>query len=504
MTHGNMRLLFCAFAIITMLSSVIGLGNTSITDDAKLHETGQFDGLNTDMQSNSDGVTTKGVSENEKVNSPLFDINVTYIPPNCPGGNCTIHLEIVTDDPTLIFFRWDINNDSVWDTPWMTEKFIDLYYQNGFNFTVCAEGWDGTSVKWVTYTGTNLNETTRDDWIQPPTNVGWKFRAKEEFVITHLGYWKNVTDYPSLSIRIWNFATQTVLASCKPLGTNNTTWHWCTLISPVSITYNTDYMLSCHKSSDIFPDWMVVQNQGFGWEKVEYFGYYYASGLPQRMPNIYVTNSLIPKCDFKWRQDFAFPDPQYTCTHCQNDTSAPTINDVRALPNPQEIFNDVNISAIISDDLMLETVSVNISSISGSTNVTMVFDEFTGRYYLSNSYHELGLHSFTIWASDSWDNWNSSDGSFWIQDTTPPIIQHAPISTNYVGKETNITAVVTDNHLLQDVRLNYTDYNLVSHNITMTAIGQNGYAAGIPAQASSGVIPYFIWAVDSSGNEERT
>lgn len=99
------------------------------------------------------------------------------------------------------------------------------------------------------------------------------------------------------------------------------------------------------------------------------------------------------------------------------DTTPPTITQVSAIPSPQLVGNNVNISANVTDDREVATVSVNIEIVGGASlgNFTMVYDSIAGKYYYDTIYDTQGTHSFTIWANDTSDNWNSSSGTFVIE-----------------------------------------------------------------------------------------
>lgn len=184
-----------------------------------------------------------------------------------------------------------------------------------------------------------------------------------------------------------------------------------------------------------------------------------------------------------------------------SDNIPPQITDVRATPSPQEVHSSVNISAVVTDDFAVGTVVVNVS---GATNVSMSFDGASGRYFYMHTYDALGTHPFTIFAADTSYNWNSSSGSFVIRDTTPPVIQHTPVTSALTGDTINITATVTDNFLLQSLKLNFTDVDSAISNLSMTPAGADRFYHVIAAQPHFGTLTYFVWAVDSSGNPART
>jgi len=75
--------------------------------------------------------------------NPYFVINVNYSSPLCPEGNCTIHFQISTDNTSVIFFRWDFNDDGTWDTPWLTDLAYDKFFYQSYDGRVCAQGFTG-------------------------------------------------------------------------------------------------------------------------------------------------------------------------------------------------------------------------------------------------------------------------------------------------------------------------------------------------------------------------
>ena len=104
------------------------------------------------------------------------------------------------------------------------------------------------------------------------------------------------------------------------------------------------------------------------------------------------------------------------------DGIGPVISKVAADPDPQEIFGMVNISALVTDNYMVEEVKLLILDPTGASigNFSMLFDGNSGVYYHETSYSILGIYSFDIWAKDGGGNWASAFSSFVIQDSTPP------------------------------------------------------------------------------------
>ncbi len=88
-------------------------------------------------------------------------------------------------------------------------------------------------------------------------------------------------------------------------------------------------------------------------------------------------------------------------------------------------------------------------------------------------------------------------------DSTPPTITHTPVSTGSVGVAITITATVTDNVMVDEVELNYTNVTGANQKVTMTKSGDT-YSSDIPAQASAGIVTYQIEARDTSDNKKET
>jgi predicted GH43/DUF377 family glycosyl hydrolase len=144
-----------------------------------------------------------------------------------------------------------------------------------------------------------------------------------------------------------------------------------------------------------------------------------------------------------------------------HDTTPPGISNVSADPDPQEVFGDVLISAEITDNFLLDDVSVVIYDPNRGLvgNFTMMYDSVNERYYHEQSYDILGDYTFTIFANDTSNNWASTQGNFTIQDTTPPLILDITVEPNpqKLNAFVKITAKVTDNYQLDEVWIEIDD-----------------------------------------------
>jgi hypothetical protein len=188
------------------------------------------------------------------------------------------------------------------------------------------------------------------------------------------------------------------------------------------------------------------------------------------------------------------------------DTTDPVLTNVAATPSTTDEGGTVELSADVTDDVGVATVSVLVTFPDLTTaNLTMTLQ--TGsRWNVSRAYSQVGTHAFVVWATDTSGNTASAGGSFTITaiDSTPPTVTHTPPGTVEVGVAIAIQATVTDAGTVQSVRLVYTPIGGTAElNVTMTASGSD-YTFTIPAQSVVGVVRYHIYAVDSAGNERFT
>ncbi|MCK4444387.1 MAG: cellulase family glycosylhydrolase, partial [Thermoplasmata archaeon] len=103
------------------------------------------------------------------------------------------------------------------------------------------------------------------------------------------------------------------------------------------------------------------------------------------------------------------------------DVVPPSITDVTAVPNPQEVGGSVNVSAIVTDDLGVYGAWIDIRDPSSNPlgNLSMSLDPGSGGHFYESTYWDVGTHSCTIWANDTSNNWNSVSCSFSMEDSAP-------------------------------------------------------------------------------------
>jgi len=182
------------------------------------------------------------------------------------------------------------------------------------------------------------------------------------------------------------------------------------------------------------------------------------------------------------------------------DTTKPTLMDATAIPDPQEVYMPVNVSAVVQDNVAVGLVRLFVTDpLGGTTNTTMSYDSMAGRYYLERGYGLLGIFTYDVWAADTSGIWNSTSGQFRIVDTTAPAISDLRALPDPVAvfSQTNLSAIVTDNYQLAGVWVEATAPDLTFTNKSMLP-GARFYN-NTPAN-ELGNYMFKVSAVDGSNN----
>ena len=301
-------------------------------------------------------ITTRVVQEEPSgTRGPGIDAGGPYGGPSCFEGTCMIHFEITSDDPSLIFFRWDWNNDGVADTAWLTSMTYDKSYSDNYYANVRAEGWDGISMKTVTIYGNTWGESGAYYYGFTYSNIGWRFLAKQNMDVVSLGLFFYTYAFASgWSLKLWAFNTQTELGTCTPSPMPTTySWYWCSLPTVVSLAGGTEYLVSGHKNSDSSSSgyWTAYRDLTVTFEKVSFMGMYYATGQPKRFPSTLYNSGTTyePMIDFIWRQskqiEFTYEDTAFVDV---NNVS-PDVYDVVQDPTPGLEGSPIKVTATMND-----------------------------------------------------------------------------------------------------------------------------------------------------------
>jgi hypothetical protein len=186
-------------------------------------------------------------------------------------------------------------------------------------------------------------------------------------------------------------------------------------------------------------------------------------------------------------------------------TPPPIISDVTVIPDPQEVNDYVNISAIIEDNYKVFGAWVNVIDPNDDPlgNFSMSYDPVTGRYYLDRTYGILGTYKFTIWANDTGNNWDFSQGQFLMHDTAIPTITDLTTipDPQEVNGYVNISAVIDDNYQVNGAWVNIKDPNDDPvGNFSLSYDSGNGRYYINRTYDIIGTYQFTIWVTDANDN----
>ncbi|MBC7081427.1 MAG: hypothetical protein H5T44_04200 [Thermoplasmatales archaeon] len=185
------------------------------------------------------------------------------------------------------------------------------------------------------------------------------------------------------------------------------------------------------------------------------------------------------------------------------DNIPPSISDVVATPPVQDAGKYVRISCIVTDNVNVSDVFLNITYPNLTHENFSIFSNRTGNTFFCNrTYSLIGNYSFFIYAIDSSNNSvNSSLYNFEIKDLSPPEIKNISYpSIASFGINMNISCIVTDNVNVSDVFLNITYPNLTHENFSIFSNRTGNTFFCNRTYSLIGNYSFFIYAIDSSNN----
>jgi len=186
------------------------------------------------------------------------------------------------------------------------------------------------------------------------------------------------------------------------------------------------------------------------------------------------------------------------------DRTSPTISNVHATPDPAEVFDWVRISAVVTD-IQPVTVKIEVRNPDRTLhgNYSMMFNSTSGAFEYDVHGVALGTYNYSLWATDLSNNPALSTGDFFVQDTTPPVIQLISIEGTLTEayNETTVTIRVTDNlavsAALDAVSVAWTPSSWGSLTITQLPAGVYEFKGRLSVP---GLNHYTISAEDTSDN----
>lgn len=111
----------------------------------------------------------------------------------------------------------------------------------------------------------------------------------------------------------------------------------------------------------------------------------------------------------------------FECAEIIIDETPPSITEVLAEPDPQDVGGEVVVSTSITDASGIDEARIEIVDPEGiiSGNFSMTYDGVAEKYRYSHTCDTTGTYTFTIWATDGAGNIASESGDFRIQGGEP-------------------------------------------------------------------------------------
>ena len=187
-----------------------------------------------------------------------------------------------------------------------------------------------------------------------------------------------------------------------------------------------------------------------------------------------------------------------------NDLTPPIISSLKVNPPQQEAGKHVNVSCIVVDRGVVDTVKINVTDPSGKSFVFPMNNIFgTDTYYYNTSYIMCGSYIFFIEANDTGGNNDTTQTyQFVIEDNTPPEIKNIKTMPmlQFQNGYVNISCEVYDICGVESVFVNITYPSGDTQNISMDNISTDKVFYYNTTYSFEGVYYYFIWANDTKGN----
>ena len=185
------------------------------------------------------------------------------------------------------------------------------------------------------------------------------------------------------------------------------------------------------------------------------------------------------------------------------DSVPPAISSVAASPNPVEIGSPTTISAVVADENMVQSVSVELHDSHGFSygNFTMTG---SGDTYTCDFTPTLTVPlAYTIWAEDGAGNFANATGTLDVVDTTPPVIvsYSAGPTPQEVGSAVTFHASVTDNGIIHGVYVEvHAPGGALAGNYSMTSYLDPQTRETSQVFTTPGTYTYTLWARDDANH----
>ena len=355
-------------------------------------------GATVTYQDHAGRVSMTRASSDQGTPSPTFGPGAIsaggpYGGPNTFEGGQAITFTVTVNDPTLVFFRWDFNNDGVFDYPvqtgggnlgkWTTTTSITKQFFDDYFGKVVVEGWDGVSTKVVINTGDNgLSQYSIQYLIGYGTfTFANRFKAKASVKATEIGHYHYAFNLFETAIYS---GSGTLLGQCTAVHVTFQ-WNWCTLSNPVDIVGGDEYVIGVRTES--YGNLFSARSDS---DKVHYLGLYYCFSSSLCYPGQLFSTSYTLMVDFKWSETLIFPDAASAEATLDINNVAPSVFGVTSSPNPGLEGSPTQLGAQFTDPGLDDTWEFRWTLHDGRVSSWQSISKFNGGAKV------LWLHSWTF------------------------------------------------------------------------------------------------------------
>ena len=296
-------------------------------------------------ESDTGTITIRSEPTGTRYSGAGIDAGGPYGGPDYFEGSAVITITVSPLDPSILFYRYDLNADGVFDYPvqtgggtigiWTTESTLTRTYMDNFYGDIVVEGWDGVSTIVQIRAGTNMNGQTTFNislgmfganyrW------VGYQVTARRDFTVTRLGYYHYSYIIYQLVLRAWSNGA--ILGECEPAHLTFQ-WNWCTLSTPVNLVQGSQYFVAERIEAQSLGINTPAPNEAVT------FGYSYGI-FCTGAGNMYCWSPFqwgttwIPMVDFGWQYTLVLPDSTSDRAFVEVHNVAPIVSNAVTTPNP--------------------------------------------------------------------------------------------------------------------------------------------------------------------------
>jgi hypothetical protein len=326
---------FKSVFVLAVLFILIGVNLTSAmpAGDSKINpisEEGDLENPNAPEEPEEAPITALNNPLNPKPLGPSVEVDALgpYGTPTAPyyeGDIVTFNANIINADQDDYYFRWDINNDGIWETDFPGSIKGNSSYTHEFTDDhiglAKAEAWDGVSYKTVNSTGKPLRESPIEGNLTAPysyTTFGWKFSLNQDVTINQMGLYASSQPINIYNIRLWDSAPQSLLRSVNNPYVLKNQWNWFN-IAPIILPAD-DYIISAYFEGTLFPS---INNPGLtpdGIVEPKYTVYSSANGFPSNQQS-----GPLPMIDFNYTTSYQARDTVWDYADVYVENVAPNV-----------------------------------------------------------------------------------------------------------------------------------------------------------------------------------